>query len=83
MREVDEITERCYDCQYYHHTPARMYLANGDPGYPEENDCDKNWSCPFIAKHDDDDGFSCCSGCDETDDDECEKCFLQMCAEDI
>lgn len=30
----------CVSGGYYHYTPARPYLSNGDPGYPEEEECE-------------------------------------------
>jgi hypothetical protein len=82
MREVDNVMEQCYDCDNYKYIPAKMYLANGDPGYPEEHKCDKDWLCPFVAKHDDEDGFTVCDGCSERNDDECEKCYQELIAEE-
>lgn len=55
MKEKQEIDDECIECRYYHHSPERQYLSNGDPGYPEENDCDKDWLCPYLDDDDDDD----------------------------
>jgi len=51
----DEIDDECKECKYYHHSPAVMYLRNGDPGYPEENDCDYDWECPYLDEEDSED----------------------------
>jgi hypothetical protein len=47
MSYKEEIDDVCMTCTHYKYTAARMYLSNGDPGYPEENDCDFDWECPY------------------------------------
>jgi hypothetical protein len=56
-REKEEIDDDCYDCQYFHSLPERI---SGDAYYdhPEENECDKEWECPYLED-------------DDTEDDEC------------
>jgi hypothetical protein len=79
MAYKETIDDQCLDCNCYHHLDAKMYLSNGDPGYPEENDCDYDWDCPYITKckhlidgewcaeayeGEDEDGTVECDGCD-------------------
>lgn len=33
----------CKDCPYMHVTKGRMYMRNGDPGYPDEEDCEVDY----------------------------------------
>jgi hypothetical protein len=60
MYVKSEIDDECYECPYFQHMPAKMYLSNGDPGYPEENDCTKDWECPHIDCNDD------CDACEDS-----------------
>jgi hypothetical protein len=41
------------DCPYYYCKEESMYLSNGDPGYPFEEDCLRNWDCPYTEEDED------------------------------
>ena len=58
----------CVDCKSFTHYPATMYNRNGDPGDPEENNCDHDWCCPHCEHFD---KGTCCIDSDSCDG-ECE-----------
>jgi hypothetical protein len=41
-----EIDDACKQCEHYWYIPAKLYLKNGDPGYPAEDICALEWVCP-------------------------------------
>ena len=47
-RYKEEIDDDCKECKSYHHFPATYCNSRGDPGDPEENDCDYDWECPYL-----------------------------------
>lgn len=48
MAYKDEVDSDCLDCRYYSHIEGRQYTAYGDPGEPEEHNCDLEWECPYL-----------------------------------
>ena len=63
----------CDDCHRYSHSPMCTHTSNGDPGHPEENDCDHNWECPYCDNYSkgicDIDGQDCDGECDDHEED--------------
>ncbi|GHV34752.1 hypothetical protein AGMMS4952_27140 [Spirochaetia bacterium] len=60
MAYKEEIDEDCENCKSFHPgRPAKMYLRNGDPGYPAEDDeCDYDWECPYLDEEEEEEEAS-------------------------